>query len=261
MTQLEFDEETSKRIEASYSSRDVLRRRALVREAIGAAPGQRILDVGCGPGFYAAELAAEVGADGGVTGVDGSDAMLALARRRNSEAANVEFVEGDATALPVADDSFDAALSVQVLEYVAEIPAALAEVRRVLRPGGRLVIWDVDWATLSIRTADPARMRRVLDVWDEHLTHVSLPATLTARLRDAGFEDATMEGHSFATNELSPDTYGGFIVGFIEQFVIDREALPADEAHAWADEQRELAERGEFYFAVIQSLFSARAPA
>ncbi len=79
MGQLQFDEETSRRIEAAYSSRDVLRRRALVREAVGARPGDRVLDVGCGPGFYVAEILEEVGPEGSVVGVDGSAAMLGLA--------------------------------------------------------------------------------------------------------------------------------------------------------------------------------------
>ena len=144
-----------------------------------------------------------------------------------------------------------------MLEYVADVPAALAEIHRALRPGGRVAIWDVDWTTVSLRTAESDRMRRVLDAWDEHLTHVALPRTLSAQLRDAGFDDVRMRGHSFATNELSAETYGGFLVGFIEQFVIDRDALPEPEARAWADEQRELAQRGEFYFAVIQCLFTA----
>jgi arsenite methyltransferase len=257
VAQLEFDEATSKRIEAAYSSRDVVRRRALVREAIAAQPGDRILDIGCGPGFYVAELAQEVGPEGSVVGVDGSASMLALATGRNRDAGNVEFVEGDATRLPVADRGFDAALSVQVLEYVADIPAALAEIRRALRPGGRVAIWDVDWATLSIHTADPGRMRRVLDVWDAHLTHVSLPRTLTGQLRAAGFERVEMAGHSFATNELGAETYGGYLVPFIEQFALDRDALPEAEVRGWADEQRELAERGEFYFAVTGFLFRA----
>ena len=257
MGQLQFDEATSRRIEAAYSSRDVLRRRALVREAVGARPGNRVLDVGCGPGFYVAETLEEVGPEGSVVGVDGSEAMLALAANRNQGAPNAEFVEGDATSLPVGDADFDAALSVQVLEYVADVPAALAEIHRALRPGGHVAIWDVDWTTVSLRTAESDRMRRVLDAWDEHLTHVALPRTLSAQLRDAGFDDARMRGHSFATNELSAETYGGFLVGFIEQFVIDRDALPEPEARAWADEQRELAQRGEFYFAVIQCLFTA----
>lgn len=257
MAQLEFNEETSKRIEASYSSRDVRRRRALVREAVAAKAGDRILDVGCGPGFYVAELAQEVGAEGSVVGVDGSASMLALAAERCRDAGNVEFREGDATRLPVDDGGFDAALSVQVMEYVPDIPAALAEILRALRPGGRLAIWDVDWATLSIRTEDPGRMRRVLDAWDAHLTHVSLPWTLTAQLREAGFERIEMEGHAFATNELSDDTYGGFLVSFIEQFALGREDLPEAEVRDWADEQRKLAERGEFYFAVTGFLFRA----
>jgi ubiquinone/menaquinone biosynthesis C-methylase UbiE len=66
------------------------------------------------------------------------------------------------TALPVPDTGFDAALSVQVLEYVTDPDAALAELHRVLRPGGRLVVWDVDWATVSLHSSDAARTDRVL---------------------------------------------------------------------------------------------------
>jgi arsenite methyltransferase len=260
VAQLEFDEETSKRLEAAYAGRDMGRRRELVSEAVAAHPGDRILDIGCGPGFYIPELLEQVGPEGAVVGVDGSASMLALAAQRSEGSTNVEFHEADATALPVTDASFDAALSVQVLEYVADIPAALAEILRVLRPGGGAVIWDVDWATVSMRTADPGRMRRMLDAWDEHLTHVSLPRTLTAELRRAGFDGVAMRGYAFATNELSPDTYGGFLVPFLERFVADREAVGGDEARAWADEQRELAARGEFFFSVTQFLFTGTRP-
>ena len=65
-------------------------------------------------------------------------------------------------------------------------------------------------------------MERVLAAWDSHLTHASLPRTLTSQLREAGFEEVRMEGHTFATDELSPETYGGFLVDFAEQFVVDQ---------------------------------------
>ena len=107
--------------------------------------------------------------------------MLALAAKRCEGRSNCGFHEGDATALPVGDGDFDRVLSVQVLEYVADIPAALAELRRVLRPGGRLLLWDVDWATVSWHSADPGRMDRILRAWDEHLTHPALPRALSAR--------------------------------------------------------------------------------
>jgi arsenite methyltransferase len=258
VAQLEFDEATAKALEVVYGTRDVRRRRALVLGALAVRPGERVLDVGCGPGFYVAELLDQVGEEGSVVGVDSSPPMLAIAARRCEGHENVELLEGDATALPVADAGFDAALSVQVLEYVEDIPAALGEIRRALRPGGRVVLWDVDWATISLRTADEQRMRRLLDAWDEHLADPSLPRRLTAELRAAGFEDARVEGHPFVTNELIDDTYGGFVVPFLEHFVIDAGTAPEAEAHAWADEQRELAERGEFYFAVTQLCFTAR---
>jgi hypothetical protein len=103
-------------------------------------------------------------------------------------------------------------------------------------------------------------MRAVLDAWDEHLTHVALPRTLTAELCSAGFEDVRMQAHAFATNELGPDSYGGFLVPFMEQFALDREAVAEDEVRAWGDEQRELAAHGEFYASVTQFLFTGTRP-
>jgi arsenite methyltransferase len=258
MAQLVFDESMIEQLEELYRTRDVQRRRQLVRAALGAQPGERILDIGCGPGFYVAELLDQVGAQGAVVGVDASTQMLGVAARRCEGRPNVAFHEGDAASLPVADESFDAALCVQVLEYVTKPAVALAEMHRVLKPGGRLVVWDVDWATVSWHSTDPARMARALRAWDEHLTDPSLPRTLTRHLRGAGFADVGVEGHVFATNELSPETYGGASLGLIEKYLAGAGGLGLDEAKAWADEQRALGARGEFYFACIQFCFTAK---
>ncbi|HEU4749933.1 MAG TPA: methyltransferase domain-containing protein, partial [Acidimicrobiia bacterium] len=82
MTQLAFDESVARRIESLYLTRDAERRRGLVREALQTAPDDRVIDIGCGPGFYCLELAAEVGPGGAVVGIDSSAPMLALAARR-----------------------------------------------------------------------------------------------------------------------------------------------------------------------------------
>jgi SAM-dependent methyltransferase len=100
MGQLVFDEEMAHAIERMYEIRDARRRRAIVRRTLSAASGERVLDVGCGPGFYCEELLADVGPTGSVVGIDGSPAMLGLAARRCEGAENVELREADATALP-----------------------------------------------------------------------------------------------------------------------------------------------------------------
>jgi ubiquinone/menaquinone biosynthesis C-methylase UbiE len=168
---LEFDETASRRVEATYLTADVAEQRRVVRTALGLQPGDDVLDIGSGPGLLACEMAAGVDPGGSVHGIDPSDSMLALAQRRERAAKSrtVAFSAGDACALPFSADSFDAAVSTQVYEYVADVPAALGEAYRVLRPGGRLVILDTDWDSIVWHSSDRERMQRVLAVWDEHL--------------------------------------------------------------------------------------------
>lgn len=161
MSQIEFDEKAARQLDAIYRTRDVVRRRRLVREALAAEVGDRVLDVGCGPGFCSAELLLDVGSTGAVVGIDSSTAMLDAAARRCEGLGESVFLHGDATQLPVEDRSCDRALSVQVLEFVPNVPAALAELFRALRPGGRALVWDIDWSTLSWHSADPVRMQRM----------------------------------------------------------------------------------------------------
>jgi arsenite methyltransferase len=215
------------------------------------------LDVGCGPGFYVTELLEAVGREGSVAGVDSSADMLAVAAQRAEGRGNVAFHDADAASLPVLDASFERALCVQVLEYVRDVPAALTEMRRALRPGGRVLVWDVDWATVSWHATDRHRAQRMLAAWDKHLTHPSLPRTLAPQLLNAGFEDVRMDAHAFATAELTPDAYGGSLVSLLEQYVTSQGGISQQEAQAWADEQRELGGRGEFFFTVTQFCFTA----
>jgi len=257
MSQIVFDERTAQQLEVMYRKRDALRRRRLVREALAVEAGHRVLDVGCGPGFYSAELLAEVGAKGAVVGVDTSAAMLAAAARRCEGLGDAAFHEGNATSLPVEDRGFDRALCVQALEYVADVPAALAELYRVLRPRGRALVWDVDWSTLSWHSADPERMQRMLRAWDRHLAHPALPRTLAAALRAAGFTEIRAEGHAFATTELDPETYGGMALQMVEHYLAGLDDIDREEAKAWAEEQRELGARGEYFSGVIQFCFTA----
>jgi arsenite methyltransferase len=260
MSRFVFDEHAAQQLEIMYRTRDVVRRRRLVREALAVEDGHRVLDVGCGPGFYAAELLAEVGAGGAVVGVDTSAPMLAAATRRCEGLGDAVFQEGSATLLPVEDRSFDRALCVQVLEHVADVPAALGELHRVLRPGGRAVVWDVDWSTLSWHSAVPERMQRMLRTWGRHLAFPALPQRLAPALRAAGFAEIRVEGHAFVTTELDSETFGGMALQRFDEYLSARDDVDRGEAQAWADEQRALGARSEYYFAIIQCCFTASRP-
>lgn len=126
-----------------------------LRRALEPRPGQRILSVGVGSGRYAVPLATQlrharddtVGVDGAVEAVDLHLDMLLLARRRavSRGVHNLALAAAAATALPYADDTFDAAFMVSVLGQVPDPTAALVEVRRVVRPNGRVVVGELGY--------------------------------------------------------------------------------------------------------------------
>ena len=182
-TKLTFDAEAARQVEAIYLTDDVAQQRREVLRLLALAPGEPVLDVGSGPGLLAIDMAAAVGPTGRVCGIDVSDSMLALARARavRPGSAPVEYRHGGADACRSRTASFDVAVSTQVLEYVPDIPAALAETSRVLRPGGRLLVLDTDWDSIVWHSHDPARMRRILMTWEQHLADPFLPRTLGRR--------------------------------------------------------------------------------
>jgi ubiquinone/menaquinone biosynthesis C-methylase UbiE len=181
-------------------------------------------------------MATAVGLDGQVAGVEPSASMLALARHRQRTpgSAPVDLRTGQAIELPYPDGSFDAVTATQVYEYVHDMPAALAEANRVLRPGGRLLVLDTDWDSIVWRCTDRRRMRTVLAAWDEHLADPHLPQRLTGLLTDAGFTVTRRAVVPLLNTAYGPNTYGAGLVGFITAFVPGRRGLTESDAQAWA---------------------------
>jgi len=107
---------------------------AAVRRA--SSPGQRVLDVGSGPGYLLASMAEAVGPGGEVQGVDASPAMVAMARSRCAGASQVRVAVADAASLPFPDGHFDAVLLMSYLEHEHRPTATMLKVKALLRPGG-----------------------------------------------------------------------------------------------------------------------------
>jgi arsenite methyltransferase len=254
---MEFDEEASRAVEAVYTTPDVVEQRRTTLRALDLRPGERVLDIGSGPGLLAVEMAAMVGPDGLVHGVDPSPSMLEIARRRTPPdgAAALEFSEQGATALSFPDGSFDAAITTQVYEYVDDIPAALAEVRRVLVPGGRLLVLDTDWDSIVWRSSDEDRMTRVLRAWDEHLAHRDLPRRLPELLTEAGFTLTACEVVPVLNVGYRHDTYSAGALELVADFVSNRQGVTTDEATAWAEDLRTMGPR--YFFSLNRYLFVA----
>jgi arsenite methyltransferase len=257
---LEFDAEAARQIEAVYLSADVVQQRREVLRQLALADGEAVLDIGCGPGLMATEVAQAVGPTGRVCGIDVSDSMLALARGRAVPAgsAPVEYRSGDAYAVPYPDGTFDAAVCTQVLEYLEDVPAALAEARRVLRHGGRLLVLDTDWDSIVWHSTDPDRTRRILLTWDQHLADPFLPRTLGRDLHRAGFDVTPPRVLPLLNVGYRTDTYSGGLIQVVARFVAGRDGLTAAEVDGWVEDLRRLGP--DYFFSLNRYVFCATRP-
>ncbi len=193
-----FDNAAVKQYAAIYELPRLAARRSQTMDMLGLQSGECVLDIGFGPGYFASELADRVGSTGRVEAVDTSESMLSVASAVCSGKPQVRLQVGDASNLPFAEREFDAALAVQTLAYVPNVAQALQELHRVLKPGGRAVVADIDWGSLIWHARDRINAEQILNVLlSEHFANPYLPRYLALLLAEVGFKVAKLVTRSF----------------------------------------------------------------
>ena len=215
------------------------------------APGSSVLDVGCGTGSELAQLAGIVGSGGRVVGLDRSTALLGAARQRGLEGHGpIELACGDASALPFGEAEFDACRADRTLQHLPRPQAALAEMVRVTRPSGRVVVTESRWGLVA-----PDLDQRLTDaVLELTATGDEQAGWIGARL-PAMFERGGLTGVQSVTSDHTVGKHDEFF-GFTH---LDRSAqdaalagaLAPEEATAWLDRLSDLLIRGEAFAMVL----------
>ena len=257
---LQFDEKTTAILERAYAGDDFRERRRASFAAVAARPGERILDIGCGTGMLTLDLALSVGPSGEVIGVDPSADMLSQARDRLTGFENVRLDTGTAGQLPVTDAELDAAVSLQVFEYLDDPRAGAKEAARALRSGGRLVIGDMHFGTLSWFSEVPDRMARMCAAWDRHVVDSALPVRLPSVLRSVGLEVTAVTPLTFVDTTLRPDGIARMMLILMERYAVSNGHVSESEARDWVEEQEALARDGRFFFTLTHFVVTARKP-
>jgi ubiquinone/menaquinone biosynthesis C-methylase UbiE len=216
-------------------------------------PGHTVVDIGCGPGTDLAELAAATGAAGLVVGVDRDPAMAAEAARRVPGA---RIRVGDAMALPLAGAGVDRARTDRVLQHVADPAEAIAEARRVLRPGGVLGMAEPDWDTLAVADDDVETSRGFARFTAGLVRNATLGRQLVRLAAGAGFAVRSVEAVPIVFRDFA---VADRILGLTRNCAraVERAQLREEVATAWLARLSE----GPFLAAVTLYLVTASRPA
>lgn len=257
---LAFDAAMVARLEKLYASPQVVAQRVKFREFLAARPGEVGLDVGCGVGHLACELAREVSPGGRIIALDNSPDMLRAAQARVDEERLGHCVEthfGDAVSLDLPDESVDFVVGVQVYSYVKEAPRAIGEAARVLRKGGRLAVLETDWGMCIYESKDPALTRRIVDGRAAHFAHPYLPRQLHRLFRAAGLSLARFGVHPIMETHYDPDSFGAGLVGIARDAAVQYGGINAADADAWAADIQSRKDPGEYFFCTNRLIFVA----
>ena len=252
-----FDEEAAKATERTYLSPEIAHQRLRTLDALALRSGERVIDVGCGPGLLARDMALRVGPKGQVLAVDPSGPMRALAEQRCGDMPQVSVADGGAEALPADNASCNAAACTQVLLYVKDVPAALAELYRVLKPGGRLAVVETDWRGVVLNSTDGELTDRVFAAWDSAVPSSNLPPRLTPLLRERGFAAIRTEAVPILNTSMAPGNYSTDMVRFIGEHAEREGLVDAADVAAWREDLARLGDRDEYFFCVNRFLFTA----
>ncbi|MDQ4131901.1 MAG: methyltransferase domain-containing protein [Actinomycetota bacterium] len=226
------------------------------RQRLALKPGDRLLDLGCGAGDVAIQLAADVLPGGAVVGLDASEAMLAAGRQRAADTGvQVEFRQGDALALDDPDGSFDAARAERALQWIPGVDGAIAELIRVLRPGGRLSLIDTDWRTLTIDLPDVALADAVLRaIFAFRGPSVAVGGRLLNLCRDAGLRDIEGTCATHVWSEWDPDSQpapsGMIPVRPLIERLVANDVLDAAMGERFLEQVLDAARRDRFYMSL-----------
>ena len=231
--------------------------KVLARERTRTMPGRAVLDVGCGFGLETLRLAEAVRPGGRVSGIDKSAEFVALAQRRAAAAGlEIDLRAGDAQALPYPDHGFDIVRAERVMVYLPEPAKALAEMRRVAKPGARIAIIEPDFGTNVINVPDRALARTVLDhECDANVPQGWLVRDLAAMLGDQGFRDIETATRIV---RFTPDLAAGYFTQ-TGRSALQAGAIDAAGLERWSSTIAELQARGRLFAAIGYYLFTATA--
>ena len=259
MDGLQFTDEAARQLEKAYLTRDVIAQRSETIRHLSLSAGERVLDIGCGPGFLCETMGEIVGPKGTVIGIYISADLIARCNGRKTST-HLSYEVGDATKLDQPNAYFDAVVCTQVAEYVTDVDRVFSEAFRVLKPDGRTIFVATDWHTVLWYSDNLSRMAAVMTLWEGHSAHPRLPMFMADKFIKAGFRLNGAAVFPIINLQYDEDSYSRGLAQLIRSFVSRKNDVSADDLKDWHGEFERLNEAGRYFFSSSRYIFKASKP-
>ena len=254
---VEYDEKLARLTERGYLMPEIAYQRSRTMLALNLQAGEHVLDAGCGMGLMSQDIALAVGPTGRVVGIDNSQPMLELARNRCRDLPQIEFKSDSVEQLGDKSNSFDAAVCGQLLLYLPDVPKALAEFYRVLKPSGRIAIIETDWRSVLLNTNNEALKDRLFADWEASIPSPHLPGRLRGLLLEAGFSAVKIEAIPIINTCYLDNNYSTSMVHYMLDSQLSAETVLPDQADKFLEDLKKRSVENDYFFCVNRFLFTA----
>ncbi|MFQ5565253.1 MAG: methyltransferase domain-containing protein [Paracoccaceae bacterium] len=253
---MEFTGEIAEIQQRLAASQEMAARRHAVLQELAPRRGERVIEVGCGAGLLLRAIGLALGPHGLAAGVDISPDQIAAAARECEGVPAVKPMVCDIRALDYPDSVFDAAVAVQVVEYIEDAPGALRELRRVLKPGGRFHCLATNWDSAFWHGPDEALTAQITGVWDGHAPWPNLPARLPPMLKRLGFANIRTLPVPIVNPDLHENTFAWWIARLMAAYAVGQ-GISAARAGEWLAALDAAEADDEFFFSSVPILTTA----
>lgn len=229
---------------------------AMSPRLVGVSSGEHVLDLGCGRGSSLEPLLDAVGNSGRVVGLDHAALFIEEAARKHSGAiqrGRLSLIEGDVLDPPFPDEIFDVVICQNVAECVDDRPALISSIRRVLKPGGRLLLGHHDFDGILISGGDRYLTRRLVHAFADHTqdwqdtSEGQMGRMIPGLLAKGGFATVNIETNLFVDLDLSAGSYARDYLAWVVNLASDI-GFERSEVTAWVSSLEAASAENRFFF-------------
>ncbi|WP_100407690.1 methyltransferase domain-containing protein [Bacillus solitudinis] len=226
-------------------------------EQLDIKPGDSVLDVGCNTGDTEHFLISLFPFVNKVVGLDYDENRIAVAKETwESKGKNekIEFIQGDGSALPFNDNTFDKIICAETLEWIKDPKTAIKEIKRVLKPNGIALIQHTDWDQTVYTTTNIEKTRLIIQSFGDSGPDGIIGRRLLVMCKQVGFNKVSPLVYTMINDKFEEPYYSFKLAKMIKDWLLTKKIINNEELESWISELKEMSLNDEFYFSINRNI-------